>query len=275
LIYERYFADIDGVDGWLSKTTAYLSHHLMVHQSASGMVGNVCEIGVHHGKYFYALATGLASGEKAVAIDLFENQHENVDKSGAGDRSIFMMNAAKYFDPTNVVAITANSMKLTADTIAQHGKVRFFSIDGGHTEGLTENDLRLAEASICEGGIVALDDIMHYGFCGVMSGLAKYKYSGGKLKAFALVPNKLFLSDSQGAKHYRTYMKSQFPDFLAKADLEMMTDIVEFYHDRLDIVDPTALDATPEAELSRIKNSRRYKLATKLANAFNLMAGRV
>lgn len=202
--FERYFADIDAVDGWLSKTTAYLSHHLMVHQSANGMVGNVCEIGVHHGKYFYALATGLTSGEKAVAVDLFENQHENVDKSGAGDRSIFLMNAAKYFDPAEVVAITANSTKLTADAIVQHGKVRFFSIDGGHTEGITENDLRLAEASICDGGIVALDDIMHYGFCGVMSGLAKYKYNGGKLRAFALVPNKLLLSDSQSAEYYLT-----------------------------------------------------------------------
>jgi hypothetical protein len=125
LSFDKYFADIDSVEGWLSKTTAYLSHHLMVYQTSIGMRGNVCEIGVHHGKYFYALATGLVSGEKAVAIDLFENQEENIDQSGAGNRDIFLENARKYFEESAVVPITANSTKLKPEAITEHGRVRF------------------------------------------------------------------------------------------------------------------------------------------------------
>jgi hypothetical protein len=135
--------------------------------------------------------------------------------------------------------------------------------------------LRLAEASICDGGIVALDDILHYSFCGVISGLARYKYNGGKLTAFALVPNKLFLTNVKSAEQYRECMKRQFPDFLGKADLEMMSDPVEFYYDRPDIVDPpVTVELDPRVELDEIKNSKRYKIASALADTYNRMIGK-
>jgi hypothetical protein len=227
--FNSYFSHIDEVDGWLDKTTAIISNGLMRHQSATGLTGPVCEIGVHHGKYFIALACGLCPNEKGIAIDLFENQEENIDHSGMGDRGMFEKNVARFLYPPSIAVISGNSTKLSADNISRYGGVRFFSVDGGHTEAITLNDLRLAERSIATGGIVALDDILHQGWTGVISGYVRYRQEGGKLRAFALVPNKLLLADEASVASYKDFMRTEFAHFAGRQDMEFIGDIVDLY----------------------------------------------
>jgi len=227
--FNSYFSHIDNVDGWLDKTTAIISNGLMRHQSAIGLTGPVCEIGVHHGKYFIALACGLCPNEKGIAIDLFENQDENADRSGLGDRGMFERNVARFLYPPSITVISGNSTKLSADSISRHGAVRFFSVDGGHTEAVTLNDLGLAERSIATGGIVALDDILHRGWTGVISGYVRYRQEGGKLRAFALVPNKLLLTDEASAASYRNFMRTEFACFADRQGMEFIGDTIDLY----------------------------------------------
>lgn len=227
--FNSYFSHIDDVDGWLDKTTAIISNGLMRHQSAVGLTGPVCEIGVHHGKYFIALACGLCPNEKGIAIDLFENQEENIDHSGLGDRGMFDRNVARFLYPPSITVISANSARLSSDDISKHGAIRFFSVDGGHTEAITLNDLHLAERTIGTGGIVALDDILHQGWTGVISGYARYRQEGGKLRAFALVPNKLLLTDEGSATSYRNFMRTEFVSFAGRQDMEFIGDIIDLY----------------------------------------------
>ena len=227
--FNSYFSHIDIVDGWLDKTTAIISNGLMRHQSAVGLTGPVCEIGVHHGKYFIALACGLCPNEKGIAIDLFENQEENIDHSGLGDRGMFDRNVERFLYPPSITVISANSTRLSADDISRHGAIRFFSVDGGHTEAITLNDLHLAEQSIATGGIVALDDILHHGWTGVISGYVRYRQAGGKLRAFALVPNKLLLTDEGSAASYKDFMRTEFARFAGRQDMEFIGDIVDLY----------------------------------------------
>ncbi|WP_148261423.1 hypothetical protein [Afipia carboxidovorans] len=62
--FDHYFKHIDDVEGWLSKTTAILSNRLMRHQSTGGLVGPICEIGIHHGKYLSRLPPNCAGMNK-------------------------------------------------------------------------------------------------------------------------------------------------------------------------------------------------------------------
>ena len=231
--FDQYFKHIDDVEGWLSKATAILSNRLMRHQSTAGLAGPICEIGIHHGKYFIALASELRRDEQAIAIDLFENQEENIDHSGMGDRHMFEGNVTKFLNPACVITLHANSTRLSPGDISKYGKIRFFSIDGGHTEAITANDLRLAERTIATGGIVALDDILHPSWTGVISGYVRYKREGGTLRPFALVPNKLFLTDGSSVASYRSFMRSEFPHLTDQQDREFIGDMVDVFRELL------------------------------------------
>jgi hypothetical protein len=105
--FAQYLASINSVKGWLSDATAVMSNALMEHQTAIGVSGNACEIGVHHGRYYIALALGLTASEQGVAIDLFGAQEENVDRSGRGDLGKFESNAARFLDSRSTIILQA------------------------------------------------------------------------------------------------------------------------------------------------------------------------
>ena len=67
-------------------------------QLEMGIAGHVAEIGVHHGRSFILLALLARAGEKAVAIDVFEQQELNVDRSGRGDLAQLRENVARFAD---------------------------------------------------------------------------------------------------------------------------------------------------------------------------------
>jgi len=148
------------VEGWLTRIDAEITRVLLEAQTGDQMSGGVAEIGVHHGRYFIELALSLGDDEKAVALDLFEAQHENVDRSGKGDRARFQANLAAFgIDEARVEILQGSSLDAAPATFTDAaGAVRFFSVDGGHWRDLVLNDLRLASTAIAPHGIIALDD---------------------------------------------------------------------------------------------------------------------
>ena len=86
------------VDGWLRTEAAQIVVALTERQRSLGVAGGIAEIGVHHGKLFILLYLLGQASEKAVAIDLFEDQHLNVDQSGSGDLAKFRSNLERHAD---------------------------------------------------------------------------------------------------------------------------------------------------------------------------------
>ena len=210
---------IGNVEGWLSPTTATMIATLLLAQTEQGVAGDVCEIGVHHGRLFLILANAAAVGETAVAVDVFGDQDKNVDRSGLGDRAVFEANAARYAPDTRIDIVQESSLDLQTPSFLQR-RFRFVSIDGGHTAEATANDLWIAEKTLIGPGIVALDDILSSHWTGVITGLVRYLAEGGALQPIALVPNKLFLAPQASAARWRGCLRSRFPLALAKAELE-------------------------------------------------------
>jgi hypothetical protein len=80
--------------------------------------------------------------------------------------------------------------------------VRLFSVDGGHTEEIMLHDMRTAEQSIVDGGIVVADDIFNAEWPSVSVGALRYLDGGGALVPFAIGFNKVYFT---GASHTSTY----------------------------------------------------------------------
>ena len=219
------------VEGWLSPTAACIIARLLIEQLHAGLRGDVCEIGVHHGKLFLVLANAAAADERAVAVDVFGDQDKNVDRSGCGDRVVFERNLATYAPGAAVEIIQASSLDLRETGFPSH-RFRFISIDGGHTAPTVSNDLQLAEHTLIGGGVVALDDILSSHWTGVLTGLAGHVAAGGTLLPFALIPNKLLLTtDTASADRGRALLRRLFPLASVKRDLEFLGGTVDLYEE--------------------------------------------
>lgn len=210
----RYLrSDMRRVRGWLNTLTAEVIAALGQHQTALGLSGAVGEIGVHHGKFWLVLDHIAAPDELRFAIDTFGLQDLNTDRSGRGDLNRFERNRKRFgAKEGRVEIITASSLDVTAEQLAARvGKVRLFSIDGGHTSHCVVNDLGLADAVLSRDGLVALDDVFNEHWPGVMTGFAQFMQTGrGGLVPFCIVPGKVLLSTPATADRYGQFVRERF-----------------------------------------------------------------
>jgi hypothetical protein len=197
------------IQGWIEPGILPIVFALDAIHKKLSITGGAMEIGVHHGRFFIALANVCDSTAEFVAIDVFEDQHKNIDGSGKGNEQEFRASIEKYCDKPveSISIIKADSLGLRAGahSALNPGMFRLISIDGGHTAAHTFNDLVLAEQLVADGGVVFVDDILHPDWMGVMEGLIKYRlFSAGVLVPFLVTANKMVLAK---ATHHGTYME--------------------------------------------------------------------
>lgn len=187
------------VNGWVKRTLpAFLESIKDISWNGGG---GVCEIGTFQGRFFLQLRSLLPVAVESYGIDVFEDQHLNIDASGsyAATKDILEDNVAKY-DPHGgelvyIIKGDSTTGKTQAEIYNQipFGTIKYFSIDGGHTMAHVVNDMRIAERLLTDGGIVIMDDILHPHWMGVISGVTEYLRSHPTLVPFAVGYNKLFL----------------------------------------------------------------------------------
>lgn len=237
----RYFAQIETVEGWLEPTAGYLSALLMLHQNSIGVIGNFCEIGVYKGKYFLALATCLKSGERAVAIDVFDDFSFSEDAAGYDELGVktksiregFSSNTTRFLPPEALTVIHANSASLSSAMVAAHGgPFRFFSVDGGHSRAAVNHDLALADANLSDDGILSIDDFQNMQWSGVMTAFFDSVPIAGYVP-FAVIPNKLLCCRPAVAARYKTFLRSLTKPL--RNDVELSNSLVDCYVNSMSI----------------------------------------
>jgi hypothetical protein len=184
------------LQGWLCRIDAEIFQAVLRAQADAGLRGGVAEIGVHHGKSFIPLCLALRPDERAACVDVFDQQHLNVDRSGEGDRAVFERNLARAGVPRAQVDIfEQSSLDLTLHQFLDAvGPVRFFSVDGGHWLEIVQSDLTVAEASLAAHGVIALDDFHRPEWPEVSAGLFAWHASRHRpIVPFAIGFNKLYL----------------------------------------------------------------------------------
>lgn len=164
---------VSTVSGWLGDGAIAVLLAIDHWQKRHGIMGDVAEIGVHHGKLFILLKNMCRDDEFAVAIDVFEDQHLNADHSGHGDRQIFERQLSQHTDGKNISIWQMDSATLSARNFGDR-KVRIFSIDGSHTVDHTVHDLVTATSLLAPGGVVALDDLYNGEWPGVQEGFHQF-----------------------------------------------------------------------------------------------------
>jgi hypothetical protein len=185
-------------------------------QKSNGIVEPVCEIGVHHGRFIIGLMLIKDSPRKNLAIDVFELQQFNMDRSGNGNYEIFMQNVAKHYGHADRIGtIKGDSIALShVDVVRireEYGKFSMFSIDGCHTAEHTYNDLVIAADLTCHGGVILIDDYYNANFPGVQEAVCQYFFGQkSKFAPICFVGGKLFLTDASHHKIYFEDLRTKF-----------------------------------------------------------------
>jgi hypothetical protein len=214
--WQKYQLTFRKIEGWIHPFTALIIFSLARYQTNQNIIGNMAEIGVHHGKSFLPIYFALAPNEFGIAIDVFEEQRYNYDKSGWGDRDKFVKNIERYGGDCNRLRIIqSNSLEMTAGDIrAISGEVRLVSIDGSHTEAATYSDLMLAAGSLRTDGLIFLDDVYNEHYPEVVWGLARFLRTELGYSPLAIVPGKVILCGTGFARFYSSYLRTYFAHWL-------------------------------------------------------------
>lgn len=215
----QYVKDImPRVEGWLTELSARIVIATSELQVGLGVTGSVAEIGVHQGRLFILLDLLRRSGDRALAIDVFDKEELNIDRSGKGDRVAFARNLASVGREIDDVRVIADSSFNVSSTDIQSliGPVRLFSVDGGHTSELARNDLFLANDSLARGGVAFVDDVFNWMWPGVSEGLSRcLNDEAFELVPLALTEEKLLMTHGDFVDEYsrglRKFVETSYP----------------------------------------------------------------
>ena len=159
---DRYLGEsYEQVRGMSSRFADAICGYLMRRQTTLGIKGDVVEIGTFEGRFFIAMALGLAPAERAIGIDRFDWPDEKIE-------SRFLANCAAHgVTAERFVSWKADSREITPillrEKLGEHA-VRFAHIDSHHARECLTNDLELVHPVLHRDGIVCLDDMLHPGY---------------------------------------------------------------------------------------------------------------
>ncbi len=153
------YRQIRRLPGWLAWTDYELLRTLVSHQNLTSDAP-IVEIGVHFGKSLIPLA-GFSAQRCLYAIDIFGDQHQNIDRSGYGELEGFLANLDRFGVPRNRVFVDQrlSSEGQPGDIIGRVGRVGLFHIDGGHHYDAVVSDLDLAVATCTDDAVIVIDDV--------------------------------------------------------------------------------------------------------------------
>ncbi len=184
------------VEGSCNHFDGVIFDTLLAGQSEAGIPGSMVEIGIHHGRTFFILAGARRADEKALAVDVFEDDEFYQDPKGFGRGAWFQRNCSRLdiaLDENEV--FVGRSTLLDRDEIRRRiGEVRFFSVDGGHGYDDVLYDLTLAGRTIAPRGVIVADDFMNPGWPEVSAALADWlRDTGDEFRPFLCTPWKIYL----------------------------------------------------------------------------------
>jgi hypothetical protein len=223
---DRYLAqDYERVRGMSSRFAAAICGHVIRRQSELGIGGQLIELGTFEGRFFIAMALGLAPGEIAVGIDRF-------DWPNAGVEGRFLANCAAHGLPSDrFVSWKADTREISADELRAKlaGKpARFVHIDSHHSLECLTNDLELVHPVLHRDGIICLDDMLHPAYPTMITAVLDYFSRHPEMRVLCIIDRedivaspKFLICRNEAVARYEQDLMTTFArfHFLMTADM--------------------------------------------------------
>jgi len=214
------------VEGWLGDRMPQIVRVFGSIFERHQVKGHIAEIGVHHGLSFFLFNALRRDDELCFAIDLFDDQHLNVDKSGMGSLSKFVshLEAVLPLEKPFLRILQRDSLTFSLQefsTIFAPAGVKLFSVDGGHTELHICNDLTLVQEVLVPGGIVAVDDFFGPHWPAVTAGFYQFMATRNRrLSPLLFFQNKLFLTTVSEHDLWLDHLRTGLPAVIGEQEFQ-------------------------------------------------------
>lgn len=151
------FHDLQKIEGYIDPPDALVFTALLNAQQDQHLAGGVAEIGVYYGRSYFLLRKAVGEHGNVLAVDLFDLEDADGE---CRQYERFVENGRRLgLKVDEELVIRGDSTVLSpADVLDKIGRVRFFSIDGGHMLQHVLADSRLAMDVLAEHGVIAFDD---------------------------------------------------------------------------------------------------------------------
>jgi hypothetical protein len=224
-IFERYQSIYPSLEGWFMLEAAELLNFLNDIQLKENITGDIFEIGAYKGKLTLLLATFLRKDSELLFVnDIFDNQHLNISRSGIdANLNDFMKNIKLLFEnPHFLRLLIKSSSELTIENTTND--IRMFSVDGGHSEQETYDDMMLASKAINDKGMIIVDDFYNSDWPEVRKGVEKYFSVYSDLAPLIYFFNKfIFIKESARQYYYEVLEKYGLPEFCREKNYRLTT----------------------------------------------------
>lgn len=225
---DRYLAEgYEHVRGMSSRFAAAICGHLIRRQSESAIGGNLVEIGTFEGRFFIAMALGLAVGEKAVGIDRFDWPNSGVEGRFLANCTAHGVARDRYLCwKVDSREITTRDLR---DKLGQEA-VRFVHIDSHHSRECLTNDLELVHPILHRDGIICLDDMLHPGYPMIVTAVFDYLVRHPEMRLLCIIDRedivaapKFLVCRSDALELYKCDLLDAFSRFHFPLDADMET----------------------------------------------------
>lgn len=176
----------ESVQGWFYEPDICLMSQILKWQMELGIEGNICEIGVYHGKSAILLSMIRQSSEKLFLLDIFPEDMEKTAKE----------NIETYGSEENLVWMRMSTLDIGSDDVKHMQPLRLLHIDGSHAHRSVLHELQVFTPFLHqENPVIVVDDFNDPEFPGVSSALFQFLLSdvGNHLAIFAVGQNKAYL----------------------------------------------------------------------------------
>lgn len=183
-----------------------LSYHVMQllleWQNASGLAGDLVEIGVWSGQTFALLATTTRAGQNAIGIDISEAWLlASRDRATHVCRRLGVNSGIQCIQGSSAHPLMAG---LLQKVVGSSG-IRFAHIDGEHSCDLVHSDARLLQNLMSPWGIICFDDCFSLACPGVTEAFFKFSFESDWVPLL-FTPNKAYLVNRRYFRYYRTHV---------------------------------------------------------------------
>ena len=215
------------VRGMSSRFAAAICGYLIRRQTEIGIGGEIVEIGTFEGRFFIAMALGLAADETALGIDRF-------DWPDAGIEGRFHANCAAHgLARDRYMSWRADSRAITSGELHEKlggRRVRFVHIDSHHSRDCLTNDLALVTPLLHGDGIICLDDMLHPGYPMIMSAVFDYFACHPQMRLLCIIDRedivaapKFLICSADAMAVYKRDLLLAFSPFHFALDADMET----------------------------------------------------
>ncbi|WHA41856.1 class I SAM-dependent methyltransferase [Agrobacterium larrymoorei] len=187
------FHDLQKIEGYIDPPDALVFSSLLHAQKRRSLGGGIAEIGVFYGRSYFLLRRVAGEDAPVLAVDLFDLDDEG---EGLSQYERFLENGKKLnLKIDQDLVIQGDSTLLTPEEVIDKvGKVRFFSIDGGHMLNHVLADSALAMDVLDDHGIIVFDDTFNPQWPEVTVGVADFlRTQGDCFSAFCMTKYKTYV----------------------------------------------------------------------------------